>query len=89
MKNKKTIAESLNSFIAGEMLEGDNAYMCRQCNKKVDTLKRVCIKRLPSTVIFHLKRFEYDFELQDKIKVGIVDSHFFVSSSFALCWDLF
>ena len=47
VKNKKTIYESLNAFITGDMLEGDNAYLCAKCDKKVDALKRSCIKELP------------------------------------------
>lgn len=70
VKNKKTLEESLEAFVAGEMLEGDNAYMCGQCNKKVDTLKRTCLKTLPNTVIFHLKRFEFDMESMQKVKLN-------------------
>jgi ubiquitin C-terminal hydrolase len=40
VKNKKSIIESLNSYIEGEMLEGDNAYYCDVCEKKRNTLKR-------------------------------------------------
>ena len=40
VKNKKNITESLKSFIEGEMLEGENAYFCEKCDKKVSTLKR-------------------------------------------------
>ena len=62
VKNKKNILESLQSFVEGEMLEGENAYMCEKCDKRVSTLKRVCIKRLPNNLILVLKRFEFDFE---------------------------
>lgn len=70
VKNKKTIQDSLDSFVEGEMLEGDNAYLCGKCNKKVDTLKRTCIKRLPPTVVLHLKRFEFDFDTMQKQKLN-------------------
>ena len=39
----------METFISGDMLEGDNAYLCEKCDKKVDTLKRAtikCIKQL-------------------------------------------
>jgi ubiquitin carboxyl-terminal hydrolase 9/24 len=62
VKNKKSIIDSLNAFVEGEMLQGDNAYLCSTCNKKVDTLKRTVIKKLPPTIILHLKRFELDYE---------------------------
>jgi len=61
VENKKNIHESLQSFVQGEMLEGDNAFRCGQCNKKVDTLKRTCLKRLPPTMAFILKRFNLDY----------------------------
>ena len=28
VKNKKSVLESLDDFVEGEMLEGDNAYLC-------------------------------------------------------------
>ena len=62
VKNKKSIAESLDGFIQGEMLEGENAYFCDKCDKKVQTLKRTCIKKLPNMLILVLKRFEFDYD---------------------------
>ena len=62
VKNKKTLAESLDGFIQGEMLEGENAYFCDKCDKKVPTLKRTCIKKLPNMLIVVLKRFEFDYD---------------------------
>jgi len=54
----------------GEMLEGDNAYYCEKCEKKVSTLKRCSIKRLPNTLFLVLKRFEFDFDRMEKVKVN-------------------
>lgn len=70
VKNKKNITESLQSFIQGEMLEGDNAYLCEKCDKKVPTLKRVCIKKLPNVLILVLKRFEFNYDTMQKVKVN-------------------
>ena len=50
------------------MLEGDNAYQCEKCEEKRDTLKRTCIKTLPSVLVLHLKRFDYDWEAGRAIK---------------------
>ena len=52
------------------MLEGENAYYCEKCDKKVDTLKRTCIKKLPKYLIMTLKRFEYDFDKMIRVKVN-------------------
>ena len=44
------------------MLDGENAYYCETCDKKVSALKRVCVKKLPNTLIMVLKRFNIDFD---------------------------
>ena len=62
VKNKKSIFEGLDEFVKGEMLEGNNEYLCEKCNKKYPTLKRVSIKTLPNTLILVLKRFEFDYK---------------------------
>jgi ubiquitin carboxyl-terminal hydrolase 9/24 len=70
VKNKKSIIESLESFVEGEMLEGENAYFCEKCEKKVNTLRRQCLKKLPKTLIIVLKRFEFDYDAMTKFKVN-------------------
>lgn len=52
------------------MLEGDNAYYCEKCEKKIDTLKRCCIKRMPNVLFLVLKRFEFNFDTMTKSKVN-------------------
>jgi ubiquitin carboxyl-terminal hydrolase 9/24 len=70
VKNKRSILESLEEFINGEMLEGDNAYFCEKCNKKVNTLRRQCIKKLPRVLVLVLKRFDFDYDEMIKLKVN-------------------
>eukprot|EP00004_Rigifila_ramosa_P006247 TRINITY_DN1692_c0_g1_i1.p1 TRINITY_DN1692_c0_g1~~TRINITY_DN1692_c0_g1_i1.p1 ORF type:complete len:3114 (-),score=719.02 TRINITY_DN1692_c0_g1_i1:25-8475(-) len=70
VKGKTDITQSLDLFVEGDMLNGDNKYSCSQCNQKVDALKRSCISALPHTLILHLKRFEFDLELMRRIKVN-------------------
>ncbi|RZJ99769.1 MAG: hypothetical protein EOO46_21985, partial [Flavobacterium sp.] len=70
VKNKRSIIDSLESFIEGEILDGDNAYYCEECKIKVKTVKRVSIKKLPNYLIFTLKRFEYDFDMNARVKVN-------------------
>jgi len=52
------------------MLEGDNAYYCEKCEKNVNALKRCCIKRMPNILILLLRRFEFNFDTMQKIKVN-------------------
>ena len=70
MKNKKNIYQSLDTMIKGDTLDGDNAYFCERCNKKVSAVKRVCLKKLPDHLILTLKRFEFDFETMNKMKIN-------------------
>lgn len=54
--------------LSGELLEGADAYHCEKCAKKVVTVKRLCVKKLPPILAIQLKRFEYDFERVCAIK---------------------
>lgn len=69
VKNKKDLVESLEAFVRGDLLEGDNAYYCDDCGLKVDALKRVCVKSLPHTLVVHLKRFDFDYETMQRLKL--------------------
>lgn len=62
IRNQQHLFESLDTFVKGDLLEGANAYHCEKCDKKVDTVKRMCIKRLPKILCIQLKRFDYDWE---------------------------
>lgn len=70
VKNKNSVLDSLKFYVEGEMLEGDNAYYCEKCEKKINTLKRQCIKRMPNVLFLVLKRFEFDFDTMQKVKVN-------------------
>jgi len=70
VKNKKNLLESLESFVEGEMMEGDNAYLCEPCEKKVRALRRQSIKKLPRHLVLALRRFEFDYETMLKVKVN-------------------
>lgn len=69
IKNKRTIEEALDLYIRGEVLEGENKYLVEKYNKKISILRRCSIKKLSQTVIIHLKRFEFDYNTFDKIKI--------------------
>ncbi|KAL6717000.1 hypothetical protein ACLMJK_004914 [Lecanora helva] len=58
---KSTLMDSLNAYVSGETMEGDNKYSCTSCGCYVDAVKRLaCLKDIPDNLIFHLKRFDYD-----------------------------
>ncbi|XP_076338950.1 ubiquitin carboxyl-terminal hydrolase 9X-like isoform X1 [Tachypleus tridentatus] len=68
IRNHSNLHDSLEQYVKGDLLEGANAYHCEKCNKKVDTVKRLCIKRLPLVLAIQLKRFDYDWERECAIK---------------------
>lgn len=63
-----TLQDSLDQFVKGELLEGDNAYFCEKCGEKRNTIKRMCIKTLPPLLCIQLKRFGYDWETNRALK---------------------
>ena len=62
VRNQNTLIDSLEQYVKGDLLEGANAYFCERCNMKRDTVKRMCVKKLPKVLAIQLKRFEYDWE---------------------------
>eukprot|EP00172_Hildenbrandia_rubra_P004125 Plantae.Rhodophyta-Hildenbrandia_rubra.ctg7746.p1 GENE.Plantae.Rhodophyta-Hildenbrandia_rubra.ctg7746~~Plantae.Rhodophyta-Hildenbrandia_rubra.ctg7746.p1 ORF type:complete len:1836 (-),score=189.07 Plantae.Rhodophyta-Hildenbrandia_rubra.ctg7746:9371-14368(-) len=70
VKNKKSVEESLNFYVQGEILDGDNKYYCEPFKRKVAAVKRTCLGSLPQNLILHLKRFEFDYDLMRKVKVN-------------------
>lgn len=60
--NNNSLLDSLEQYVKGDLLEEDNAYYCEKCDRKVDTIKRMCIKKLPKVLTIQLKRFGYDFD---------------------------
>ncbi|KAL0281150.1 UNVERIFIED_CONTAM: hypothetical protein PYX00_002224 [Menopon gallinae] len=68
IRNHSTLLDSLEQYVKGELLEGADAYHCDKCNKKVVTVKRMCVKKLPPVLAIQLKRFEYDYEKECAIK---------------------
>ena len=70
VKNKKSLKEGLESFVAGEILEGENAYQCDHCEAKVRAVRRVCIKHLPNYLMIALRRFEFDFDTMTRVKLN-------------------
>lgn len=55
--------------VQGELMEGENAYLCEELGKRVPAVKRACIRQLPHTLVIHLKRFEFDYHTQTRYKV--------------------
>lgn len=68
IRNHSSLTDSLEQYVKGELLEGADAYHCDKCDKKVVTVKRMCVRKLPPVLAIQLKRFEYDYERVCAIK---------------------
>ena len=65
----ENLHDSLAAYVRGELLEGDNAYLCEECCGKVSALKRVCVRHAPHTLLLHLRRFDFDYETMQRLKL--------------------
>ncbi|KAI1743518.1 hypothetical protein F4680DRAFT_347067 [Xylaria scruposa] len=70
VKGKSSLEESLQAYVDGEIMEGDNKYKCSTCDRHVDAVKRACLKDLPDNLIFHLKRFDFNIRLLQRSKIN-------------------
>lgn len=70
IKGKKDLLESLEAYVNGEHMEGDNKYKCTKCDRHVDAVRRTCLKEIPNALIFHLKRFEFNLRAQSRSKIN-------------------
>lgn len=39
IRNYSNLYDSLEQYVKGDLLEGDNAYLCEKCDKKVSALQ--------------------------------------------------
>ncbi|CAI4218916.1 unnamed protein product [Parascedosporium putredinis] len=70
IKGKGTLQDSLQAYVGGEIMEGDNKYKCSTCDKHVDAVKRACLKDIPDNLIFHLKRFDFNLRTMQRSKIN-------------------
>ncbi|KAJ5630628.1 uncharacterized protein N7484_010728 [Penicillium longicatenatum] len=70
IKGKASLEESLQAYVEGEIMQGDNKYSCTACGRHVDAVKRACLKDVPDNLIFHLKRFDFDMVSMMRSKIN-------------------
>ncbi|EHK45664.1 hypothetical protein TRIATDRAFT_40314 [Trichoderma atroviride IMI 206040] len=70
INGKRTLRESLEAYVGGEIMEGDNRYKCSSCDRHVDAVKRACLKDVPDNLIFHLKRFDFSLRTFQRSKIN-------------------
>lgn len=67
VKHSKTIYESLNRYVNGELISD---FYCESCDKKVDMTKKTCLSDLPNVLIIHLQRIIYNFDTYANEKIN-------------------
>ncbi|KAK6842367.1 hypothetical protein PG987_003227 [Apiospora arundinis] len=70
IKGKAGLEASLQAYVDGEIMEGDNKYKCETCDRHVDAVKRACLKDIPDNLIFHLKRFDFNLRTLQRSKIN-------------------
>ncbi|OJJ67421.1 hypothetical protein ASPBRDRAFT_341882 [Aspergillus brasiliensis CBS 101740] len=70
IKDKASLEDSLQAYVEGEIMQGDNKYSCTSCGRHVDAVKRACLKDVPDNLIFHLKRFDFDMVTMLRSKIN-------------------
>lgn len=74
VRDHKSLTESLDTWVKGEKVsytweQNEEDEKAGRENVAVETHKRVSIHKLPEYLIIHLKRFEFDFERMQQIKL--------------------
>jgi len=70
VKNKRSVRESLATLVQKETMEGDSAYFCEHCQRKVTAEKHQRFRTLPEVLVLSLRRFEYSVELGRRRKIN-------------------
>jgi len=55
-----SLQDALLHFLKEEHLTGDERWRCPKCKKRVDSVKKIDLWKLPPVLLVHLKRFEFD-----------------------------
>ncbi|XP_041474537.1 ubiquitin carboxyl-terminal hydrolase 36-like [Lytechinus variegatus] len=76
IKHAPSVPKALMRLIQPEILDGDNAYQCKRCNRKVPAQKRFTIHRCPNILTLCLKRFEFNRFSMGKINKEVSFSEY-------------
>ena len=67
VKNINNLSDSLHKLIMPEIIDDFN---CSNCNQKVTINKRTSLSDLPNILVFHLKRFYMNYEIERTEKIN-------------------
>lgn len=67
---KNTLQECLDSFVAPEVMTGDNKVDCEQCQARMPCTFVSCMTNLPDYLFIHPKRFTFDLYTMQTVKLN-------------------
>eukprot|EP01124_Arcella_intermedia_P000601 TRINITY_DN10318_c0_g1_i1.p1 TRINITY_DN10318_c0_g1~~TRINITY_DN10318_c0_g1_i1.p1 ORF type:complete len:989 (-),score=261.99 TRINITY_DN10318_c0_g1_i1:1624-4158(-) len=70
IRNVDSLEGALDSYVAEETLDGDNRWFCDECQARVDAGKGLRLKSTPLFLTLQLKRFDYDYQTWQRIKLN-------------------
>jgi len=70
VEQNTSVTSCLRNFSSTETLCSDNKFQCDTCSTKQEAHKRMRVKRLPTILALHLKRFKYMEQMNRFIKVS-------------------
>jgi uncharacterized UBP type Zn finger protein len=65
VKNQSSIFDGLKKMVSPEIISD---WKCEACNQKTDLEKKSTIQRCPNTLIIHLQRITFDFDVLRTVK---------------------
>lgn len=65
-----SIEKALHNFVKPEYLSDGNQYFCERCKSKVDAMKGLKFKELPYILVLQLKRFDFDYNTNHRVKIN-------------------
>lgn len=60
----------MDEYTRGVILDGENKYFCEELNQKITAVKKYEFKKLPNYLVFTLNRFEFNYELGQRVKLN-------------------
>ncbi|KYR00024.1 peptidase C19 family protein [Tieghemostelium lacteum] len=70
IEQHRSLNSCLSNFSSVEVLSKNDKFFCDKCNSLQEAQKRMKIKKLPNTLIIHLKRFKFIESIQQYKKLN-------------------
>ena len=65
-----SVEKALQNFVRPEYLLDGNQYFCERCKSKENAIKGLKFKELPYVLVLQLKRFDFDYSTNHRIKIN-------------------